>query len=167
MLSLKLKEVKASAFVRQEEIDINKDTRDHSKMYILPSIKTRYFSMLIDLIVIVLLSLGSSKFLDLFRDVPDASRGILFFVVIILYEPILVSVGATVGQLAMDIRVRDFTNPLEKVFFPLVMIRFIVKMLLGWISFITITFNPNRRAIHDYVSGSVVIVNRSKDNPAR
>ena len=37
------------------------------------------------------------------------------------------------------------------------MIRYPVKLLLGWISFLTINSNPKRRAIHDLASGSVMI----------
>jgi hypothetical protein len=33
----------------------------------------------------------------------------------------------------------------------------VLKTLLGWISFLTITRNTERRAIHDLVSGSVMV----------
>jgi uncharacterized RDD family membrane protein YckC len=36
-------------------------------------------------------------------------------------------------------------------------IRYVFKTVLGWLSFLTITANKERRAIHDLISGSVVI----------
>jgi uncharacterized RDD family membrane protein YckC len=147
-------------FIKAEEITEKKETIDYSKAYILPSIKTRYFSTLIDITVMLLLSLGISSLFERIGQVPDYVRGILFVVVFILYEPILVAFGSTVGQLILNIRVRNFYNPLKRVAFPMVFVRFVIKVFLGWLSFITVTFNINRRAIHDFVSGSVMISNR-------
>jgi len=36
-------------------------------------------------------------------------------------------------------------------------IRFITKILLGWLSFLTINMNKDRRAIHDLVASTVMI----------
>jgi hypothetical protein len=36
-------------------------------------------------------------------------------------------------------------------------IRYILKTLLGWISFLTISSNSEKRAIHDIASGSVMV----------
>lgn len=145
-------------YIRTEEIEVKeKDKIDYSKVYVLPSIKTRYVSIFIDIITIILLSFGLSKLFDIMGNVSDFIRGATFIIVIILYEPILISCGATLGQIIMNIRVKSFKNPNNKLNFILVCIRFLFKLLLGWVSFITITFNPNRRAIHDFVSGSIMI----------
>jgi uncharacterized RDD family membrane protein YckC len=119
--------------------------------------------MLIDGIVILLLALGISTLLEKLGQVPDYARGILFVIVVVLYEPILVTIGTTVGQFFLNIRVRDFKNPGNKLAFPLVLLRFIVKIFLGWLSFITVTFNINRRAIHDFASGSIIISNKIEE----
>ena len=37
------------------------------------------------------------------------------------------------------------------------LIRYILKVGLGWISFLTIHSNKERRAIHDFAAGSVMI----------
>ncbi|MBI9063185.1 MAG: RDD family protein [Marinilabiliaceae bacterium] len=124
----------------------------------LPSIKTRYFSMLIDMLMIVLLALGFSSLFEMMGQVPDYLRGLIFFIVVILYEPILISFGCTIGQLLMSIRVRNHRKPSRKIWIGNAIIRLFAKVFLGWLSFITISFNAQRRAIHDMVSGSVVIV---------
>jgi len=128
----------------------------------LPSIKTRYFSMLIDMLMIVLLALGFSSLFEMMGQVPDYIRGLIFFIVVILYEPILISFGCTIGQLLMSIRVRNHRKPSRKIWIGNAIIRLFAKVFLGWLSFITISFNAQRRAIHDMVSGSVVIVFTSK-----
>lgn len=151
------KENTPPVFVKSEEFERKDDKVDYSKLYELPTIKTRYISILIDLIVILMLSLGISSLIEKIGETPDYIRGTLFIVVIILYEPILVSIGATIGQLLMNIRVRAFNNPERKLNFFFVLVRIIVKIFLGWISFITITFNTNRRAIHDFASNSIMI----------
>ncbi|MBN2350007.1 MAG: RDD family protein [Bacteroidales bacterium] len=131
---------------------------DHSAKFELPSIKTRYFSMLIDVIVILVVSLGISTLFEKIGTVPDYIRGLTFLIVVILYEPILVSTWCTIGQLVTNIRVRKFQSPDHRIWFFSAIMRLFIKILLGWISFITITFNDNRRAIHDFVAGSIVIV---------
>ncbi len=42
-------------------------------------------------------------------------------------------------------------------------IRFIVKGLLGWLSFVTIHFNGEHRAIHDFAGSSVMIRQRAEN----
>jgi uncharacterized RDD family membrane protein YckC len=151
-------------YIKIDDIDEKKGKIDYSKVYVLPSIKTRYFSMLIDIIVILMIALGITALFEKLGQVPDYVRGILFVLVVVLYEPILVAIGTTLGQLLLDIRVRDFKNPEKKLVFPLVLLRFILKLLLGWLSFITVTFDINRRAIHDLASGSIMIANKIEND---
>ena len=147
-------------YIKAEEIAEKKEKIDYSKVYELPTIKTRYISILIDGICLLLLALGISALFEKIGDVSGFVRGITFVIVIILYEPILVTLGCTIGQLFMNIRVRDFRNPEKKLSFYLVIFRFIIKIILGWLSFLTVTFNINRRAIHDLASGSIMIANK-------
>jgi uncharacterized RDD family membrane protein YckC len=133
---------------------------DYSKVYVLPTIKARYTSMLIDVLIIVLLSIGITSLIERVGGVPGFVKGILFIVVVLLYEPILVSSGTTIGQLIMNLRVRNFKQPDKKLTIQSAILRSAVKIFLGWLSFVTITFNVNRRAIHDMASGSIVISNK-------
>jgi len=74
-----------------------------------------------------------------------------------LYEPLLTAYSYTVGQRIMGIRVRKVNNPSQRITLFQSYTRFIIKGLLGWISFVTIHFNPEHRAIHDFVGASVMI----------
>ena len=147
-------------YIKAEEIAEKKERLDYSKVYELPTIKTRYISILIDGICLLLIALGISALFENSGDVSGFVRGITFVMVLILYEPILVTLGCTIGQLFMNIRVRDFRNPEKKLAFFLVIFRTIIKIILGWLSFLTVTFNMNRRAIHDLASGSIMIANK-------
>lgn len=144
----------------EEKTAITNKEIDYSSIYELPTLTTRYKSILIDAICITLLFIGIATIFEKIGNIPDSVRGVTFVVVILLYEPILVSLGCTIGQFLMGIRVRDFKNPETKLNPILILVRFGVKVLLGWISFLTTTFNKNRRAIHDYASGSIMVASK-------
>ena len=57
----------------------------------------------------------------------------------------------------MGIRVRHVGDPSKRINVFQSYIRFIVKGLLGWLSFITIHLNSEHRAIHDFAGSSVMI----------
>jgi uncharacterized RDD family membrane protein YckC len=61
----------------------------------------------------------------------------------------------------MNLTVRKFDDQSSNISIGKAFLRFIIKILLGWISFITVTSNKNKRAIHDLVSGSIVIYRKN------
>jgi uncharacterized RDD family membrane protein YckC len=150
------------AFVKAEEVTEKPGEIDYSKVWVLPTIKARYISMLIDILILIVIYTGVTSLLEIIGQVPGLVKAILFVVVVLLYEPILITSGATIGQLFMGLRVRDFKNPDHKLTFHLAVLRTVVKILLGWVSFVTVTFNVNRRAIHDFASGSIMTSQRIK-----
>jgi uncharacterized RDD family membrane protein YckC len=77
--------------------------------------------------------------------------------ILLTYEPILTAYSRTIGQRVMKIRVGRQENPLERINLLHAYIRWFTKGLLGWISFVTINFNPEHRAIHDMASDSVMV----------
>lgn len=121
-----------------------------------PTILERIKSTTIDTIIIIAFMYFASEILNSFENVPDYVRVILF-AGILLYEPILTVLGATIGNEKMNIRVRSNSNQAKKINFFQAIIRFILKFSLGWLSFITFFFSDKRRTIHDYVSGSIMI----------
>lgn len=76
----------------------------------------------------------------------------LFFI----YEPLFTSRLCTLGQKIMSVRVRHYPS-MERLSFPMAYARFIIKGLFGILSFFTVPFSHNRRAIHDMVARSIVI----------
>jgi uncharacterized protein YneF (UPF0154 family) len=98
-----------------------------------------------------------SSILGNFSNVPDWLRIVLFIAIFIIYEPVCVAFGCTIGNYIKRIRVKKYTDINSRINFFQAMIRYTVKVCLGWLSFLTIHSNPSRRAIHDFASGSVMI----------
>jgi uncharacterized RDD family membrane protein YckC len=80
----------------------------------------------------------------------------------LLYEPVLTAYSATIGQRIMGIRVRRSSDVNKKVNVFQAVIRLLVKLALGWVSFLTIHSNVKRRALHDLISGSVMVKKQEK-----
>jgi uncharacterized RDD family membrane protein YckC len=122
-----------------------------------PLLIDRFQSVLIDSIVIILLMFILSSVIENFATLSNAVRILLFFVLWAIYEPLATTLGFTLGNYIAGIRVRNFKNMNMKIDFFRSFIRFIIKVVLGWLSLITIFSNKERRALHDLVSGSVMI----------
>jgi len=78
------------------------------------------------------------------------------------YEPLLTRYSRTLGQRLMKIRVVRYENPSARINLLNAYIRWFAKGLLGWLSFVTIHFNPERRAIHDLASSTVMVCDEQK-----
>lgn len=75
-----------------------------------------------------------------------------------LYDPIFTAfTGSTLGHKIMKLKVRRYREPERKISLGQALLRFIIKGLLGWISFFTVTGNERKRAIHDLASGSILL----------
>ncbi len=87
---------------------------------------------------------------------------IVFCLVALLYEPLMLWFNsATIGHVMVGIRVLNVKQTGKKLNLFHGLIRVISKYVLGWLSFVTINFNPGHRAIHDFLSSSIVV----KDSP--
>ncbi len=127
-----------------------------------PVIVKRFQSSLIDVLFIILLMVPASQLLDVLGDGAPEWVNIAIFVALWgIYEPLGTAFGCTVGNWITGIRVRRAEDIRRKIPLWAAFIRYAVKFMLGWLSFITIHFNPERRAIHDLSAGSVVVLKNS------
>jgi len=122
-----------------------------------PLLGDRVQSTFIDTILIVVLMFTFTSILDKFDSVPDWIRITMFVSLFIAYEPLCMTLGCTLGNYVKGIRVKQNSDSTQRINFFQAIIRYPIKVLLGWLSFITINSDPKRRAIHDLVSGSVMI----------
>lgn len=122
-----------------------------------PSLSDRIQSTFIDTIVIIAAMAVASSWLDGNEEAPDWIRAALFFGIWGVYEPVATSLGGTVGNLVKGIRVRAVSNPARRIHLLQALLRYAFKVGLGWVSFLTMHSNHQRRAIHDLVAGSVMI----------
>lgn len=123
-----------------------------------PPLIKRFQSLIVDqVLLITCMFIISNLFGTSEEESNGALRGFLFLGLFVIYEPFCLSVGTTVGNLAAGIRVRRFKNEEKHLSLANSYVRFVVKLILGVISFFTVTSNKSKRAIHDFASGSIVI----------
>lgn len=123
-----------------------------------PGLLDRVKAVIIDTVVIILFMVGAKYVFSTFEEVPDSWRAGAFIFIWIVYDPLFTSLfGATIGHGASGICVRRANDPNKKIIFPLAVLRYVAKTLLGWISLLTISTNEKRQAIHDMLAGSVVL----------
>jgi RDD family len=122
-----------------------------------PSLLDRVQSIFIDAFFLFALTFAFAAILDKFESPPDWIRVALFFALWAIYEPLCTTLGCTLGQYVKRIRVKKYEDPARRIAFFPSFIRYILKTVLGWVSFLTISTNNERRAIHDFAAGSVMI----------
>ncbi len=122
-----------------------------------PQLTDRVQSTFVDTVLIIIMMFLFATILDRFENIPDWVRIAMFAGIFVVYEPLCMTFGFTLGNFIKGIRVRKISDPTKRINILQAIIRYPVKVLLGWISFLTIHSNSKRRAIHDLVSGSVMI----------
>lgn len=121
-----------------------------------PFMLERIQSILIDSVLIIACMIIFSDILSGFKNVPDWLRAILL-ISLFLYEPIATTIGGTIGNNIKGIRVRKDSDDTKQINIFQALIRYFFKLLFGWLSFITIFSSSKKRAIHDILSGTVMI----------
>ncbi|HYG03609.1 MAG TPA: RDD family protein [Chryseosolibacter sp.] len=125
---------------------------------IFPNLVTRIKALFIDVVVMLAIFTATTIFIDTFGDIPNFVKGSIAIFMFYLYDPILTTyTGSTLGQKIMKLKVRRYQYPEKHISLTQALLRFITKGLLGWVSFLTVTGNKRKRAIHDIVSGSIVM----------
>jgi len=121
------------------------------------SLTDRVKSIFIDFVFVVMLMLLSSNVFDVFNNPPIWVRVAMFFTIWFVYEPFCVAYACLVGQYMMHIRVRSAVHPDERIHIVLSYLRYLIKLALGWLSFLSVAFNPHKQAIHDLAVESIMI----------
>lgn len=123
-----------------------------------PSLLDRVKAVMVDSVILIIFMIIATTVFSSFENVPDVARIIAFVFIVILYDPIFTSTfGGTIGHMIIGIRVRRESSREKNILFPLAIIRFMIKALLGWISLLTVTSNKKNKAIHDSIIRSVVV----------
>jgi uncharacterized RDD family membrane protein YckC len=126
-----------------------------------PSLSKRVQSIFIDLLLMIGLMAVSGWIMDKInpeqKEGDEWVRAVLFIGIWGVYEPLAMTFGCTLGNYLIKIRVRKHNDPGRKINLIQAYMRFIVKFFLGWLSFITISFNDEKRAIHDFASGTIML----------
>jgi uncharacterized RDD family membrane protein YckC len=129
-----------------------------SNLYQYPTVVRRYMATLIDgAFLLALLPLTDSLVPERSSETIHMMRVAGVALVAVVYEPLLVARGCTLGQWLCGIRVRRDTNYNARISIPSAYLRWLLKVLLGFVSLFAIPFSSRQRAVHDFVVDSVVI----------
>lgn len=125
---------------------------------IYPRLLKRIQSFLIDTVLkAVLIYIATLIFEALKLEKWGWLKAAVLILIVVVYEPLSMRLGATVGNYVTGIRVRRFNDKSKTITLFQASLRYLVKILFGWLSCITIGFNEQKRAIHDLVAESIVI----------
>jgi uncharacterized RDD family membrane protein YckC len=123
-----------------------------------PSLVSRIKAVFVDMLLLLVVFTITSIFIDSVAELSDFTKGSILIFMVYLYDPLMTSLaGGTLGHKMMEIKVRRYVDPKRNISLPMALIRFLVKGLLGWLSFLTVTGSMRKRAIHDLLGGSIVM----------
>jgi uncharacterized RDD family membrane protein YckC len=117
----------------------------------------RLRAFLIDWFIFLVVIVGA-LFVAVILESDDLNRklGFAVVVVLLLYEPLLVSLtGSSIGHYLTNLRVVDNRRH-GNVSFLKAVVRTVVKTVLGWYSFITMATTLRHQALHDLLTQSTV-----------
>ncbi len=134
---------------------------EHPILY--PSLLERFKAIILDGFIIIIGLVIAGLIFSGFPDAPGFVRGSVFVLVFLLYEPIMVAMGGTIGHRVMGLRVKSYSDSSKNIMLPLSIIRSIVKWLLGWISFLSMIANEEKRAMHDLLSSSIILYKKDAE----
>jgi uncharacterized RDD family membrane protein YckC len=129
---------------------------------------SRFRALVIDNLCIAALVLTLFFAGDAVSEIPGSTRvmWLLMVAVFLLYEPLLVSRrGATVGHAAAGIRVVDMRTG-RWPSFGRSFARFLIKAILGVLSFFTMELSRRHQAVHDMLTHTTVQVAESAERVA-
>ncbi len=130
-----------------------------------PGVSDRVKAAVVDSFIIVGFMFIASYSFSFFGNVGENIRIITFIFIFGLYDPIFTSAfGSTLGHMSMNLIIRKENNYEKKINLPQAIIRFIVKFLLGIISLFTVGNSKKHLAIHDLITGSVVLYKKTNAN---
>jgi uncharacterized RDD family membrane protein YckC len=121
-----------------------------------PSIARRYIATLIDGIFIIFIIVLAAYLFEGDDRISQITRISSVVFALLVYEPLMTSRYHTIGQGFLGVRVRK-RKDLTRISILSAYVRFLSKIILGIISFLTIPFTNERRGIHDFAAGSVVV----------
>jgi len=123
-----------------------------------PGAFERVKAVLADSIIMIILMFFVTYLFSFFENVPDNWRIGAFVFIFFLYEPLFTSIlGGTIGHILIGIKVKRDQDESKNIAFPVAVVRFFIKAVMGMLSLLLISSNGKRKAIHDMVAGSIVL----------
>lgn len=135
----------------------------HSLQYV--RLIKRIRAVLIDGVLIPVVALGTLIIGDSLGVTGVAAKMALIVCPIFILEPAMLSLtGGTVGHHLVGIKVTQ-KDGVKYINIFAAVIRFLVKILLGWLSFIFVFTTRKHQAVHDLIAGSIVTHRNGSEQP--
>lgn len=132
-----------------------------------PALVLRIRAMCIDLIVFVFLFWAVFLLIWKVQFSNDSLKIVVLSVPLLLFEPMCMSIsGSTIGQHLVGIKVASRKTG-KNLFILRAILRYVVKVVVGFYSVITMAVTHRRQSFHDVVSGSVVLFKDDARAPER
>lgn len=126
-----------------------------------PGVALRVKAVVADSAILLISMISISFAFSRFEVVDDTLRIAAFLFVFVLYDPLFTSLfGGTIGHKMNGILVKRGSDYDRNINFLQAFFRFLLKAFLGWISLLVVSGNEERKAIHDFAAGSVVLYER-------
>lgn len=127
-----------------------------------PSLMIRVQALFFDLFIVGAIVFNSSRtFFSHYQGEYLFLKVVFFFIALLIYESIANTTGGTLGYRTMGLKIRRFGELNKKLRFSQAFVRSLMKFAFGWISFLSISLDPHRRAMHDKASGAVVLISKN------
>lgn len=141
------------------EEDIN-DKMNYNE-YPYATLGRRVLATSLDSIIIISFMLLVGTFVQSVSDEVNVIKIILFFAPVFLYNPVMISAfGNTIFQKILKIKV--VTEEGQYCKFHIAFLRWIMEVLLGWLSLIYFVFNDKHQTLHDKIAGTFVYYVKEK-----
>src|SRR5262245_25390280 len=122
-----------------------------------PILTKRYIAAVLDLALLFIFMLIAAVVFQQESETVIRWRVFIILFLYFNYEPLMESRNCTLGKRLTGIRVRDYQDQSKEITIGKAYLRFVVKYVLGGLSFLTMFFNNQRRGLHDYLAKSIVV----------
>lgn len=131
--------------------------------YSYPRLLRRVQAVLIDSIIFPLGVIGSVYLSGAIVTNETWVKALFLFAPVFILEPFLVSfTGGTIGHHLLKLRVRKIKED-KNINIVVAIVRFFMKIMLGWMSLVLVLITKRHQAIHDYLL-STIVVNKSSES---
>ncbi len=142
---------------------INENVNDIEAPILYPGLIDRLKAVFTDYLLIIIFMWIVSSLFSKFDNVPNLVKIGTFVFIFGLYDPVFISLfGGTLGHKAVGLIVKQQQNNNQNLNLPIAIVRNFLKIILGWISLLTIGSSKRKLAVHDMAVGSVVLFKAKK-----
>jgi uncharacterized RDD family membrane protein YckC len=122
-----------------------------------PTFQQRFGGTMVDLLVFFAAAIAVAYLLKDLPEAYDYIRPVIFIFLTAVYEPVMYTLGGTLGHRAMKMRIRKQSDESKNINLFQAYIRYALKITCGSFSIFRWINRKKNLTLHDFVSGSIVV----------